>query len=74
MTPPKPLQWIVGKFENGHVVLKNGNEILRVPRAQMPKNLQEGDVVTAEFYLVSDEQKRRDNLARLLLEEILGNE
>lgn len=74
MNPEKPLHWIVSKFENGHVVLRANEQVIRVPRSQIPKNIKEGDIVTAEFYLAKDEQKRRDNLARSILEEILGNE
>jgi len=37
----------------------------------LPKKLKEGDVVTAEFFLLKDEKKRRENIARALLEEIL---
>ncbi len=68
----KNLSWIVEKFENGSVVLKADGERLRVPRTQIPKGIKEGDIVTAEFYLLKDEKKRKDNLARAILEEILN--
>lgn len=73
MTPLKPIHWVVDRFENGCGVLKNQGEELKIPRAQLPGNLKEGDVVTAEFYLAKDEKARRENLARTLLEEIIGS-
>jgi len=74
MTPKQPLCWIVEKFENGSAILKNDGAKLSVPRSQIPKNIKEGDVVTAEFYLLKDEKARKENLAKALLEEILGKD
>ena len=73
MTPPKPLVWVIDRFENGCAVLKSGGKELTVPRSQLPEKVKEGDVLTAEFYLLKDEKIRRENLARALLEEILGS-
>lgn len=72
MTPSTPLTWTVKHFENGCAVLENDGQKLLVPRAQIPDSCKEGDVLTAEFYLLKDEKKRKDNIARALLEEILG--
>lgn len=74
MKPTEPLCWIVDKFENGSVVLKSNGQKLTIPRSQIPPHVKEGDVVTAEFYLIKDEKARKDNLARAILEEILGKE
>lgn len=73
MTPLKPIQWVIDRFENGCGVLKHGSDELRIPRVQLPENSKEGDVLTAEFYFAKDEKARRENLARALLEEIIGS-
>jgi hypothetical protein len=72
MTPQKPTTWTILRFENGCAVLENQGQELVVSRSQVPDACQEGDVLTAEFYLLKDEKKRKENLARALLEEILG--
>lgn len=72
MVDKKPLAWVVDRFENGTAVLMSGGQELTVPRVMIPKGVKEGDVLTAEFYLLKDEAKRRENLARSILEEILG--
>lgn len=74
MKPKEPKSWVVDRFENGHAVLNGNGEEILIPRTQIPENVKEGDVVTAEFYLLKDERKRRENLAKSLLEEILGKE
>lgn len=74
MKSAETLSWIVDKFENGSAVLKNKGQKLVIPRSQLAKTIREGDVVTAEFFLLKDEQARKDNLAKALLEEILGKE
>jgi len=66
--------WIIDRFENGSAVLKNGKEQFKVARTLIPKHIKEGDIVTADFYLVKDQKARQDNLAKALLEEILGKE
>ncbi len=74
MSPRQPFSWVVDRFENGHAVLSSelGNVI--VPRHLLGEDVREGDVVTAEFYLLKHEKKRRENIARALLEEILGSD
>lgn len=66
--------WIIERFENGSAVLKAGGQKLVVPRSAIPKHIKEGEIVTAEFYLLSEHKKRQENLAKALLEEILGKE
>lgn len=73
MTPLKPIHWVVDRFENGCGVLKHNGDELKIPRAQLPESVKEGDVLTAEFYLAKDEKKRRENIAKALLEEIIGS-
>jgi hypothetical protein len=72
MTPQKPVCWTLLRFENGCAVLENQGKELVVSRSQVPDTCKEGDVLTAEFYLLKDDKKRKENLARALLEEILG--
>lgn len=74
MTPQAPLHWVVDRFENGVAVLVCRGKELQVPKVQLPKNTKEGDVIAADFYLAKDERARRENIARALLEEILGKE
>jgi hypothetical protein len=71
---PAPISWTIDRFANGQAVLTNDQHQLLVPRGQLPENIKEGDVVTAEFYLLKNEKKRKENIARALLEEILGEE
>lgn len=66
------MSWVIEKFENGKAFLKNGETSFGVPHAQMPDEAKEGDNISADFYFTKDEKKRRDNLARALLEEIVG--
>lgn len=72
MTPKKPLYWVIDRFENGYAVLVVDKKEWLVPRAQVPEKSKEGDVLSAEFYLQRDEKARKENLAKSLLEEILG--
>lgn len=74
MNSQPPQHWVVDRFENGSAVLKNKNGEVIVSRSQLPPKTKEGDILTAEFYHVTDEPRRRENLARALLEEILGKE
>lgn len=68
------LSWVVDRFENGQAVLIRANEPdLVIPRSSLPKNVKEGDAVSADFFLLKHEKKRRENIARALLEEILGS-
>ena len=69
-----PLTWLVERFENGTAILKGDGQKLVVPRVMIPENVREGDILSAEFYLLKDEAKRRQNLSKSILEEILGNE
>jgi hypothetical protein len=74
MDEAKLKTWIVERFENGGAILKSGEEKIRVSRTQLFGEVKEGDIVTAEFYLLKDEKTRRENLARALLEEIFKKE
>lgn len=72
MTPRQPLHWTVDRFENGYAVLIANKQEWLVPRVQIPASCKEGDILTAEFYLQKDEKKRKENIARAVLAEILG--
>ncbi|HUD20774.1 MAG TPA: hypothetical protein VMQ44_01750 [Candidatus Saccharimonadales bacterium] len=74
MTPSQPTTWKVEKFENGQAVLSGGGQELRIARSQLADGIKEGEIVTAEFFPLKDAQKRRDNLAKALLEEIFNGE
>lgn len=68
------LAWTVKRLAGAWVILADvhGNEF-SVPRGLIPAHVKIGDLVTAEFYLLKDKQKRQENLARAVLEEILGS-
>lgn len=65
--------WAVERITNGRVILVNGQETLTINRSQAPVEVKPGDRLTAEFYHLKDEDRRRENLARALLEEMLGS-
>lgn len=71
MSERQPFAWVVDRFENGHAVLSSQKGETVVPRAIIPDHVKEGDVLTAEFFLLKDEKARRENIARALLKEIL---
>ncbi len=73
MIKRQPFSWVVDRFENGHAVLANQQGEVVVPRELMPDKCKEGDVLGAEFFYLKNEKMRRENIARALLEEILGS-
>jgi hypothetical protein len=74
MQAAQPFSWVVDRFENGSAILTSTKGQAVVPRALLPEGCKEGDVLTAEFFHLKNEKKRRENIARALLEEILGSE
>ena len=66
------MSWVVKKIENGQALLANKTEQFRVSRESLPDKIKEGDILNADFYFARDEKKRRDGLAKALLEEIIG--
>jgi len=66
------ISWTIEKFENGSVVLLGSSGNLTIPRSYIAKNMKVGDVVTAEFFLLNQAKQRQANIARSILEEILG--
>jgi hypothetical protein len=69
----KNKSWVLDRIENGSLVLTCQDEQIIIPKSMAPDGVKEGDVLTAEFYHLKDETKRRENIARALLEEILGS-
>lgn len=63
---------VIDRFERGRAVLRfpDGQELV-LPKRQLPAKIQERAVIHCEFYLDVDATKRRENIARYLLEEIL---
>jgi len=72
--PDEPICWVIEKFENGHAVLQGKAGRLIVPRGYLSTKVKAGDFVSADFYFLKDFAKRRKNLAKSLLEEILREE
>lgn len=65
----------IDRFENGLAVVDFGhNQIINIAKRFLPKNVKAGDAMQVE--LLTDEQatKRRKNLAKAILEEILKGE
>lgn len=73
MKSRQPFALVVDRFENGHAVLSVGSYHLSVPRDLLPDKCREGDVLGVDFFYLKDEKKRRENIARALLEEILSS-
>lgn len=62
----------VDRFENGRVVLlfEDGQQVV-LPKRKLPGKIKEGSVLYCEFFRAEDHDKRREDIARYLLEEIL---
>jgi hypothetical protein len=67
----QPFSLVVDRFENGSAVLSASDGTFSVPRELLPPQCREGDVLGVELFYRKDEKKRRENIARALLEEIL---
>lgn len=66
--------FILDRFEGNKAVLGYDGQELVVPRKSVSKLAQEGDAVHGEFLLEKEYSKRREDVAKALLEEILGGE
>ena len=69
--PEEPTSWVIEKFENGHAVLQGKAGRLVIPRHQISTKAKVGDFITADFYLLKEYSKRKKNIAKALLDEIL---
>ncbi len=67
-----PLIVTIDRFERGRAVIRfdDGQEIL-LPKRKLPSKIKEGSVLHCELYRAEDAQKRKEDIARYLLEEIL---
>jgi hypothetical protein len=62
----------IDRFENGLAVLElDHNQNLTVAKRNLPKGVKEGDVLQVEFLTDELATKRKENLAKAMLEEIL---
>lgn len=68
---PNSIIWIVDRLENSHAVLVWQKQTISVPKRFLPLGVKEGDALSQELYFQRDEKKRRENLARAILEEML---
>ncbi len=68
----QPLAATVDRFEKGRVVLRfdDGQQLI-LPKRRLPTRIKEGSVLHLEFYRAEDETKRKEDIARYLLEEVL---
>ena len=63
---------VVDRFERGRAVLRfEDNQELILPKRKLPAKIKEGSVLNFEIYRAEDAEKRREDIARYLLEEIL---
>lgn len=66
------LTGIIDRFERrGAVVLFDNKQTLIIPKRYLPKKCAEGSVIHFDTYLAEDATRRRENIGRYLLEEIL---
>ncbi len=62
----------IDRFERGKAVIRfeDGQELI-LPKRQLPAKIKEGSVLNCEFFRAEEAEKRREDIARYLLEEIL---
>ena len=60
---------VVDRFERGQAVLRfeDGQELI-LPKRKLPSKIKEGSVIQCELYRAADAEKRREDIARYLLE------
>lgn len=64
----------IDRLENGQAVLDFGSYgSLTLAKKHLPKTAKEGDALTVELLTDQAATKRRENLARAILEEILNS-
>ena len=68
------LIFILERFEGSKALLRFGNQQIIIPKRCLARDVQEGDVLHGEFITDKALTKRRENLARAILEEILKGE
>lgn len=69
----KTLHAVVDRFENDFVVVSFGKAgELILPRKKLPENLKEGDALSTEVITNEMAQKRKEQLAKEILKEILN--
>ncbi len=67
------LECTVDRFENGFAVLEfPKKQHITVAKKYLPRALKEGDVLKVEFLTDALASRRREHLARALLEEIFN--
>lgn len=68
----QPLCGTIERFErSGAIVTLETKQSVVIPKRYLPKKSVEGSVLEFEIYLQVDAAKRKANIGRLLLEEIL---
>lgn len=68
------IEFILDRFEGSKAVLRYNEQELVLPKRCLGYDVQEGDVLHAEFIGDKMMTKRKENLARAMLEEILKGE
>lgn len=64
---------IIDRFENGKAMLEfDSKQVLVIAKRYLPKNVKEGDSLQVEFLTDQLATKRRQHLAKAVLEEILN--
>ncbi len=70
----KELCFILDRFEGGKAVLLYEGQELIVPKRMLDRDAKEGDVIFSELIAEKKMEKRRENIAKALLKEILEGE
>lgn len=68
------LSCLIDRFENGHAVLNFGSHgSITIAKRHIPRYAKEGETLIIEFLTKESATKRKDNIARAILEEILNS-
>ncbi len=68
------LNFVLERFEGSKALLRFGNQQLIIPKRCLARDAEEGDILHGEFITDKAMTKRRENLAKAILEEILKGE
>ncbi len=70
----KEIEFVLDRFEGAKAVLKYEDQELVVAKKFLDRDVKEGDVLISELMTEKRLTKRRENVARAILEEILKGE
>ena len=63
----------IDRFENGYAILRTEDKLeIQMPKSKLPKEAKEGSLVRFEIYLDAEGTKRKEELAKEILNQILN--